>query len=184
MEIVNWNPDRGSPYYYHLDLPEYRYKEPTWEILAEDHWVNSRLDIWHTKKVIARSTVEYSSIWSFHLINDVAITPLIRDVYGNTIIMVDEFELDHVLTVYLDYPFASWIEVTISPLENKLPFNDDWLGGYFPVGYLFWQISKVYADIYKNHWEEAGVWGHGLSDLVFNGCDIYDDYSARLILSS
>jgi hypothetical protein len=26
--------------------------------------------------------------------------------------------------------------------------------------------------------------GHGLSDLLFKGCDIYDNYSVRLVLSS
>lgn len=62
------------------------------------------------------------------------------------------------VTVYLDYPFNQIAEVTINPyINDNEPFMD--------FGYLVWQISRAYADIYKNKWEEFGIWGHAFEDL-------------------
>lgn len=67
--------------------------------------------------------------------------------------------------VYIDYPFNKVAEITINPyMRNEIPCMD--------FGYIIWQVSRAYAEIYKKRWKEFGVWGHGFEDLYLEIMEI------------
>lgn len=179
--LANWDESDGSPYNYHLERPTFKYEEPTWRIVPYDQ---CRASYNNDKKGIKSIFVGNLRLWTLHLIENVEISTLITHSEEHLpYIDIEDENINVPLKVYLDYPFSVCVEAEIFPLRRKELYETEY-HGYFPVGYLFWQVAKVYADIYKNHWEEVGVWGHGLSDLIVNGCEIYEDYSVMLVLSS
>lgn len=181
--LANWDESDGSPYEYGSGGLIYQVEEPIWKCVPEE---DCKFFYDGSKKELKSVLTGNLSLWTLHLIENVEITTLIHDHSEDCLsdIEIDEKSLTTPLKIYLNYPFSQTVEAVIQPLILKVVYDDERQHPFFPVGYLFWQIAKVYADIYKNHWKEVGVWGHDLSDLVANGCVIYEDYTARVILSS
>ncbi|MFN7116115.1 MAG: hypothetical protein ACK4TA_04910 [Saprospiraceae bacterium] len=178
MPLLNWTPDEGQPYYYPSDY--YLITEPTWKILKEDE-ANKVFDYFQQpRNLIDKIELNLTSyVWCFHLIEHVGITKTISDLKGRTY-LEDFADLDFILTTYIDYPFHNGIvEVKILPIKYQYADSSE-----FWVGYIFWQISKVYAEIYKNHWQEVGVYGHCFGDLAFSELIIDENYIAELIVES
>ena len=89
--------------------------------------------------------------------------------------------------VFATYPFMKAVEIEISPYsftrisENNEKFHAQSKIG---VGYILWQISKAYKDIYKNHWKETGVWGHEFMDLSFYSVNFFKGNKVLIQLES
>ena len=43
---------------------------------------------------------------------------------------------------------------------------------HFWVGYIFWQLSQVYADLYQHHAKQVGIYQHKFTDLTFTSATI------------
>jgi len=73
----------------------------------------------------------------------------------------------HPVTVYLDYPLGKIAQVKIYPYIRTHLWKDGEITETkcMNFGYIVWQISRAYAEIYKNEWKEYGVWAHAYEDL-------------------
>lgn len=180
--LANWDESDGSPYEYHLSAPRFKFGEPSWRTISYEEYKASL-----EKKELKSLSVASLSLWTLHLIENVEITFLMStcDEYFSKFIELEEDEpLEIPLRIHLNYPFGEIIEATIQPIQVVHSENEENHFKFFPIGYLCWQISKVYADIYKNHWKEVGVWGHGMSDLIIEYLIIREDYTVTLGMSS
>jgi len=96
----------------------------------------------------------------FRLIKDINITKLITNINGDLYLNDPTFDK---ITVYLNFPFKRFIQVELfPPYENETPTH-------FWVGYIFWQITQVYTEVYQFHSKKAGVYKHTYNDLTFFG---------------
>lgn len=174
MPLLNWTPDKGSPY----QIPRNRYvfdKAP-WRILSKEEISKVSFYFGKERTILEDIRVNLDCyVWMFLLIDDPTVTKMISGVKGKTEL---EFVTD-VLTTYINYPMAETIEVKIPLVKwsNSL-FEEQW------VGHLMWQVAKVYEELYKNHWKEVGVYGHDISDLAFGNLIIDDNGVMELYMES
>ncbi|MEM6265788.1 MAG: hypothetical protein AAGI38_25020, partial [Bacteroidota bacterium] len=91
------------------------------------------------------------------------------------------------LQVFATYPFSKPLAIEIYPygytwvMDSKATHQAE---NQFSVGYILWQISRAYADIYENNWEHVGIWGHEFMDLAFNSIKFQSGNIALLNLDS
>lgn len=84
------------------------------------------------------------------------------------------------ITVDISYPLCKIARVTVKPYTYRSarsrsgPHRGD--RGYenMSVGYLLYQLARAYKTIYKSH-AKWGVWGHAITDLVFERLKIKDN---------
>lgn len=99
------------------------------------------------------------------------------------------------LVVEIDYPLDVGCKLVLPPMQRSFPAcaycvetskdHDGDSGERLELspGYLLWMIAKQYERIYAEH-EKYGVWGHALSDLVFEGFSIDDNGVVHLQMGS
>lgn len=76
------------------------------------------------------------------------------------------------LTFDLVYPLSVTARVTVRPYARV-----GWKGRkseWMDVGYVLWQLARAYKEIYRKH-KRYGVWGHAITDLVFESLSISDN---------
>lgn len=84
------------------------------------------------------------------------------------------------LTFRLDYPLNRAADVLVTPVfRPRRSGQHAWLS----VSAILWQLAKAYEQIYAEETEDIaggvhprwGIWGHAMSDLVFETLDIVPD---------
>jgi len=75
------------------------------------------------------------------------------------------------ITVDLVYPLHKIARVTIRPYKQICR-----RGTYeeMSVGYVLWQLARAYKAVYKKY-AAYGVWGHAITDLVFEIFELKDN---------
>jgi len=175
---TNWTKGQGVlPYFFRQDPFIEEYIEPEFKILTTNESLEVKQYLKFERKFVQKLEMCHS-VWQFHLIENLATTNLISDLNGKN----ELTDLTTPLTVYLTYPFTSVVSLKIYPISRK------WKNGkverLFTVGYLFWQIARMYAKLYQTHWGEIGVYEFGLSDLHFEDCFIDDNGKVSLFIGS
>ncbi|MDR3716787.1 MAG: hypothetical protein P4L51_28600 [Puia sp.] len=93
------------------------------------------------------------------------------------------------VSVWIDYPFEKSVKATLYPLVRLFDLDQH---ASHKVGrvivsdfnYYAWQTALVYADIYKNHYKEVGVYMHGFDDLYLESLELFEDNVIRLGIGS
>lgn len=176
--LCNWNSEKGNPFDYdtcNCKSEDIISVDTEWEIVEKSEKKNSRIkeiSFNHHLKTLSTINKEQSD--------------LIQGTDNNGLMKYVDKEIDisKPVIVYLSYPFKKKVEVTIYPLLrtfNGAELDSAYIGH---IGYYAWQIAKIYADIYKTHWEEVGIWGHGFSDLFLEGIEICEKNIFELHIGS
>lgn len=169
--LANWTPDDGPPFDPQRDLKFTPIGPPkaTYRILSDEkaEKVADQIDL--TPRDTYPFTLEICShdITRFLFIDKWEVLALIGD-------MKNIFDLDDftdTIYIYTDYPFSKMVEISIPPLESTYLDRTSY---FFTVGYILWEIAKVYEDIFSKKWEEVGVYGHKLSDLGIESIDFFE----------
>jgi len=84
------------------------------------------------------------------------------------------------LVVDIDYPLRKLVRLTIPPANFKTNLGEFHM---MSPGYFMWVIAKEYRRIYEHH-EDYGIWGHGISDLVFELIDVQESGHVDLAIGS
>lgn len=72
-------------------------------------------------------------------------------------------------TIYIDYPLGCTVATEAHFAKC--------------VGELLWHAAKAYTEIYDDP-EKYKIWGHHITDLYFEGINIYESGSVELIIGS
>lgn len=76
------------------------------------------------------------------------------------------------LVVFLDYPLAGAVEITVEPPRRHLAHGRG--RPVFPLlGYLLWALARAYRHIYRRP-ARFGIWGHAIRDLIFTRIEVAD----------
>ena len=174
----NWQQEKGSlPYFFHTDPYVEEYIAPEFKILSENETAEVKQYLKFDRKIVEKLEMCHS-VWQFHLIEQLSTTSLISDLNAKQ----ELYHLTNPLTVFLTYPFTKTVAIKLYPISRK------WKNGkvehLYSVGYLFWQIARIYAKLYKEHWEDVGICEYGLSDLCFEDCYIDDKGMVNLFMGS
>jgi len=174
MSLLNWTPEKGEPY--KIPSERFEFEKANWRILNSKEAKKVSKYFNTERKILEHLRVNlHCYIWTFLIIQDPTITRMISDTKGKT-----ELEsIDKELTTYIDYPMNKTIEVKIPLLKWK---NSGILEQC--VGHIMWQISKVYEEIYKDHWKEVGIYGHDIGDLAFGDMIIDENNVLELCIES
>jgi hypothetical protein len=172
--LLNWNASKGNPFDYDTfgvkDL-SFKNAEPHIEIIEHRNIPN------HGKKL-----AEYSLFYNIHLVNTLSYrqADLLLG-YDGKLLFNDLHEIidkDLPVELYLSYPFRKSARVVIQP-----PMINDKNADYF-IGYILWQTANAYGKIFKDMWQEIGVFGHGFSDLSFCGLTVYQGNKVEIQVCS
>ena len=185
MEMLNWGTGKNiNPYDYKTwGESIYQFDEPTFNILKEN-CLSFNINFQKNNNEPIQEISMNHSIYTIHFLDKVEQTELItesglkvkKDFLGEDIDDKDLFDDTKPLTTYLTYSLDYAVEVEICPLK----LNNKNYG--YPVGYFAWQISKIYAIIFKYYWKEAGVWGHGLVDLYLESIELFKNNKVSLLI--
>lgn len=188
--MLNWQKGKGEPY----KIPEINYEIsfPEVKILNEEE-LNNKYDFFSNKDVkFFKINFPLSFyLWRVCKLKEIETLNLITGVhYRNNFTEFDfitdfddypgeidvGLEFEKPMYVYSSYPFEKMVEIRIKPIEATRVLKEK-IQTYqeYNLGYILWQVSRVYEEIYKNRWEEIGVWGHIFSDLAFGSIKIYDE---------
>ena len=196
--LINWTENEGSPY----KTPQisYEFEPPSWRILTEGE--TDKIRNIHKQEDFKFFKIFFPLtyyLWRICKLNDVEATKLLTGFnYANDqdYLSIDtddvefpegmKFNFSKPVLVYTSYPFQSMLEIKIFPFKQSLKRFDgkDVVYDSNEIGYILWQISKVYEKIYKEHWKEVGVWGHQFSDLAFARLTLLNDNLILLQLDS
>lgn len=176
--LCNWNSKKGNPFDYdtcNCKSEDIISVDTEWEIVEKSE---------QKKKLIKEISFNHH-LKTLSTINQ-AQSDLIQGTDNNGLIKYIDKELDinKPVIVYLNYPFKKTVKVTIYPLVRIFKGAKTDSTYISHIGYYAWQIAKIYADIYKNHWKEVGIWGHGFSDLFLEGIEIYEKNTFELHIGS
>jgi hypothetical protein len=177
MEIglLNWTPDKGNPYDYSVFNAPKTYSFSDNKIIISEKKLRKmkekmRIRFNHRLALLATLTCEQAHLMHGIYKND-----------GFNFLEKKELNYEKEVTLFLSYPFKKQIEVIINPMlitrKDKSIHNSN-------IGYYAWQIANAYAEIYKNHWEEVGVWGHGFGDLFLEGIIIMEKNNLLVSIGS
>lgn len=174
MEMINWLEEKGAlPYYYHQVPYSDNFEAPDFEVLSAEASTQIKADLKGDRRIIEKVEMCHS-VWQFHLLESLESTHLITDLRGKERLKLRSKKL----TVFLTYPFQRVVRVTLSPICRR--WKNDKIEYFYTVGYLGWQIAKVYGELYRNHWQVVGIHDYGLSDLFFE--DFYIDSEGKASL--
>lgn len=185
IQLLNWDSEKGNPFDYEISNHHDTISEDTqWEIIEGNKelkpikTIRSNIHL----KLLASMDLKYIS-----LLNGIDEDKKESITYLEMIDKRKLIDIKKPIIVWFDYPFNKIIKATIYPLVRT--FDKDEHSGSKRIildyiGYLMWQISRVYADIYKNHWESVGVWGHGFDDLYLEGLEICNGNEIGLMIGS
>ena len=196
-KLANWSPDKNeSPYEYRSEYPKYEYTPYNFKILDDAE----------AERVFKEELIEEKSrgeificlgLWDVHLIEEPRTSRLIRpteyqDPNGNKKFYYFEIlcKTDNIISenqpirAYATYPFHTVVEQIIFPLNLTTFWAELKTSKILPIGYIAWQISKLYSDLYKNFHRKAGVYGHSLSDLQLSSLKIYENNKMSIVVDS
>ena len=173
--LLNWDTTKDNPYDYEMGFGfEDKFTPPTFQIANAENNEKTVQKIRFDLNLKALSTIKLSQVTLISGMCD-----------SKMLLFFDEKYLDcsQPITVWLTYPFRHKVKATIYPwVRHFKNSGSERCMDY--VGYLVWQIAIVYAEIYKNHVESVGVWGHGFSDLFLEGMNIKEGNIIELLIGS
>jgi len=178
-ELLNWDTSKGSPFHSEKGYTDAIGKKAEWEIIDP---------LRNEKKTKKKVIFKIESELNLELLStlDLKHCPLISGISKNCEIINlndDYVKSDKEIITWLDYPFNKTVKATIYPYVRTFKKSGTFTHlNYF--GYLAWQVAQIYADIYKNNWEEVGVWGHSFNDLFLEGMVFYPDNEIKLLIGS
>lgn len=106
--------------------------------------------------------------------------PSVRGSYTTHQPFVQFEENNRAVFALLDYPLAHAVRVQIAPLANV---RDRRKTMHMDAQYLLWMLAHEYVRIYR-HFRKHGVWGHRLTDLYFEGMQLYGDGRLEVYVGS
>jgi len=145
--LMNWNASDGSPYGDEVSEDNDRDALYEWKIVDKKEDLQTVIEEYRFfNHIKTMATLNYNQ----------------SDLLGSGE-YIDEY-IDKKLPIIVDltYPFSKVVRVKIQPMSQMIGKDTMYNAN---LGTIIWQISRAYADLYRNHWEEIGVWGHGFGDL-------------------
>ena len=196
-EFTNWTPDKDeSPYSYGTEYPKYALKDFSWEIISEEERQEFTNEGKLENEFVSEAWV-LAEMWDLHLINQLRVTRLIKPVRyltkGGDFItdfieirekLEDDLDDYQPITIYVTYPFNSLIELKIHPVSVTTFGAKIKTGNYYWIGYIAWQISKLYEEIFKNEYENVGLGPHCMADLQLASMRIHKNNIITLGINS
>lgn len=195
-KLLNWEESKGEPY--KVPKVSFEVEKPTWRVVDEEH--ADRIRNIHKQEGFGFYRIFFPLPYYLYRVcrlKDVESTQLLIGLRYNenrSIEQVPELEFPEGLDfntqqpvrVYSSYPFDEMVEIEISPFTAFFESRDGNSRRFqtHDLGYLLWQIAKAYEEIYKDHWQTVGVWGHQFSDLAFGYIDLVDGNMILLNLES
>lgn len=198
-KFLNWDNSSGNPY----RIPNiiFHEGEVTWKILTpEEQEKYLNLDTIDSTRIFIPGSY---NLYEIVQLTDIGTLDLLGGLFAETYedgttekLWIDDFEDfpqlfvdDHAkpIFVFATYPFRNAVEIKISPYSfTRISDNNEKFlaQNKIGVGYILWQISKAYKDIYKNYWKEAGVWGHEFMDLSFYSLNFFKGNKVLIQLES
>lgn len=175
---MNQNP------FHKKNIPDYRYfyTKPVIKILTDNS------DFYAGTKSLTNISMRYNLHTLYKIKeSDLLITDLLLGMNEKS-----RFTVNEITNVYthtnllccLNFPFKNKIYIEISPLIQKYILTNEFrnLSKYdfkdvplYTNGYLCWVIAQVYATIFKDHAEKAGVWGYCFRDLYIEQIKVCKD---------
>jgi hypothetical protein len=89
------------------------------------------------------------------------------------------------LETIIDYPLETAVQLAIEPMTVtvKRGKHPEKVSQDMRLGYFLWVVAQEYVRIYEEA-EKYGIWGHALSDLGFEGVEVYENGFVALIMGS
>ncbi|MBI4929436.1 MAG: hypothetical protein HY841_01645 [Bacteroidetes bacterium] len=174
--LLNWNPTKGNPFDYQI----HNYKDT----ISND-------TEWKIEKRTNTKEKPIKQIYFFHHLKTLAslnlkFIELLNGVdKGNIVTLLDKQYIDCTkpIVVWFTYPFSQNVKATIYPLVRTFDESKQQIISEH-AGYLIWQIARVYAEIYQNHWESVGIYGHGFADLYLEGLEFFKNNEVELLMGA
>lgn len=187
--LLNWNSNKGNPYDYacNADIEDkVSSKETEWKILTEEEYKKYE-SLGKLKSIKCNHHIKSLSFFDEDKAEQIC--GLNADENRLFFRFYDDKILDpsKSIKVLLTYPFSKAVEVTIHPTTTRRKYLKSGTERVFhkdSFGFFLWKIALAYAEIYKEHWEEVGVWGHGFSDLYFERVYFNDNNHITLGIGS
>ncbi len=179
--------------FYRKTIPDlmYCYKQPAIKILPDD-----KRDYYAGTKAIMAIGIRYNLFTLYEIKEaDLLITDLLLGMNQKSKFTVHEISLlnnREPVRCYFDFPFKNKISIEIYPLIqkyiltnefsklNKSDFRDVWL---YTNGYIAWVMAQVYATIFKDYADKAGVWGYCFRDLYIEQINIHKNNIIKVAIT-
>lgn len=185
--LCNWNESKGNPYEYEGCGGKIKnlYKFGSFKIELTD-MVNFNDKILNSIRV----DNNLKRVEKFEIEHTHEIIGIEEDGSMYKFISSDELDMKKPISVIISYPFEKNVLVTIEPSsvvytfeddENKSSTNEHDINH---LGFLVWQIAKVYGIIYRTMDKEVGIWGYGFSDLYLERIKILEGNKLELGIGS
>jgi len=176
-----------------LDLHEKEYfvSEPTYEILNQIEEKNLRVELW--KKNGDINGIEFTfpvfELWEILTIEHVEHANLISAIHNNfrseleESFLINHFDVEYIpekyrinetkdFHVYAEHPFIRTVKISIKPIVVKWVKSSRYIK-YFTIGYILWQVIKVYKDIFLyNQKKLLGNNGYTFGQLVLGSLSL------------
>lgn len=96
-----------------------------------------------------------------------------------------DFAIPDVVEVDINYPLTTAVRLRIKPYDLRIssPNCETNQVRKFDEGYFLWTVAQEYLRIYAED-KKYGVWGHAMSDLVFEGVEIDNEGRWTLLIGS
>lgn len=192
--LYNWSEDKGiNPFEYGLEWPQYESRDLCIEYINDEESKNLHENILYSPNchkvgiyLEFRDLVFIQSPQVSNLIHATEIICLNGDKILDHVEVIDKIDniIDRTkpIIIYADYPLSSDVKITIYPMIMKY-YNSNYYEGY-TIGYICWQVAIAYRLIFEKEYKEAGVWGHGLSDLMLSHLHIHENNIITLSIDS
>lgn len=170
--LCNWNESKGNPYEYEGCGGKikrlYKFGSFKIELTDKDRFggeVLNSIRVDNNLKRVEKFEYEHSQ----------EIIGIEED--GSMCKFITELDMTKSISVIITYPFERNVLVTIEPSSVVYTFEDGETNEHDinHLGFLVWQIAKVYGIIYRTMDKEVGIWGHGFSDLYLERIKILKD---------
>jgi hypothetical protein len=164
IDLLNMDDEKLTPFVYHSidgEIGIFIIYDPIIKIIEnidviqdEDKLIHLDFDDLNIQKIL---TLEYQQSDLLFGYNDNQ-SYNVLDLYFNT---------ENTIDVCLKYPFDKTAHLVIPPLSTEYENKS------YSVGYILWQISRAYEEIYLYMWKEVGVWEYKFDKLAFRSLTIY-----------
>lgn len=193
-KMANWNPGKGNPFDYSSMIVEQKFDMP--EINIMDWDADADMDALLPEIITnVNFNVHLKTVFetiktpdqAFKLLQATEEKSYQKEKYISGREMIEAHDgsvsvkeaVVSPIKVYLDYPFGKIAEIIINPYVDS-----NYKKQRMDFGYVIWQVSRVYAEIYKNRWEEFGIWGHAFEDLYLEIMEIRNDNVITMFIGS
>jgi len=202
-QCLNWTPDKGDPLDYRISdienvWPEIRIAGP-FPRPNRSHYHDEFTD--NLSAVVANEKLRKKirlprrtfneertlelSLWT-HVADLICLPPEQVSTLVSGVEQTKRAERSHTrdllptreLVTILDYPMDKIAVVSVQPFKRIITMRHNRrhtaTRPMMTVGWFLWCVAQAYRYIYAHH-EDYGIWGHGISDLCFEGLMLVDN---------